>query len=279
MTMEMQQETATAQPVIRPLDGPFGAEVIGVDLRDNLSEETVHALNQALLDNIVLVIRDQDLSAEEFRDGVSIFGEPMLQHRLAFRLPDCPEVSRIINRDKMRPAAMWHTDHTNHEEPPKATILYARKLPSEGGDTCFADMYAGLEQLDAESRNRIAALHTTNHMESDNPTYSDEDRAAYDAGARHPMVRTHPETGRKALYFHLSKASGIDGMEQADVRPFLEGLLEQAVRPENTLRHHWKLGDIVICDNRCAMHRADPNYDQAEERLLWRIILKGDRPA
>ena len=97
-------------------------------------------------------------------------------------------------------------------------------------------------------------------------------------GVRHPLVRTHPETGKKALYFHLTKASGIEGMETEEVRPFLEDLLDKAVKPENTLRHHWKLGDVVICDNRCAMHRADPNYDQAEERLLWRVILKGDRP-
>lgn len=276
--MDIPMETKTEQPTIQPLDGPFGAEVIGIDLRDALSAETVQALNQALVDNIVLVIRGQDLTAEEYRDGMSIFGKPMLQHRRAFRLPDCPEVSRIINREKMRPAAIWHTDHTNLPSPPKATILYARKLPREGGDTCFADMYAGLENLSPESRARIDGLYTTNNMEADNPTYSDEDRAAYDAGARHPMVRTHPETGRKALYFHLSKATGVDGVAPEDVRPYLDGLVEEAVRPENTLRHHWTLGDIVICDNRCAMHRADPNYDQAEERLLWRLILEGDEP-
>lgn len=278
MTLEMEQETVTAKPVIQPLDGPFGAEVIGIDLREPQPAETVAALNRALLDHIVLVIRDQDLTAEEYRDGVSILGEPMLQHRLAFRLPDCPDVSRVINREKMRPAKIWHTDHTNHEEPPKATILYARKLPSKGGDTCFADMYAGLENLTPESRARIAPLYTTNNMEPDNPTYSDEDRAAFDASARHPMIRTHPETGKKALYFHVSKASGVDGMAPEEVRPFLDSLLDEAIRPENTLRHHWQLGDIVVCDNRCAMHKADPNYDQAEERLLWRVILKGDRP-
>ena len=88
----------------------------------------------------MLVIRGQDLDPIQYRDAMAQFGEPMLQHREAFRLPECPDVSRIVNREKMRPAAMWHTDHTNHELPPKATVLYARKLPSQGGDTCFASM-------------------------------------------------------------------------------------------------------------------------------------------
>ena len=263
---------------ITPFDAPLGAEVTGIDLNEPVAPDTAARLNQALLDHIVLVIREQNLSAEEYRKGVSIFGEPMLQHRLAFRLPECPEVSRIINREKMRPAANWHTDHTNHEAPPKATVLYARKLPSKGGDTSFADMYAGLENLSPESRNRIDALFTVNHMERDNPTYSDTDREAFGGGARHPMVRTHPETGRQALYFHVTKATGVDGLEPDAVRPFLEDLLAQAIRPENTLRHQCRMGDVVICDNRCAMHSVDPNFDQTEERLLWRIILKGDRP-
>lgn len=263
---------------ITELDAPFGAEVTGLELNEPVDADTSERLNQALLDHIVLVIRDQDLSAQAYCKGMSVFGEPMLQHRLAFRLPECPEVSRIINREKMRPAANWHTDHTNHEAPPKATVLYARKLPSTGGDTSFADMYAGLQNLSPQSRERIASLFTTNHMERDNPTYSDGDRQNFGGGARHPMVRTHPETGRKALYFHVTKATGIDGYAPDAVRPFLDGLLAQAIRPENTLRHKWHLGDVVICDNRCAMHSVDPNFDQAEERLLWRIILKGDRP-
>ena len=263
---------------ITALDAPFGAEVFGLDLNKPIFDETAKKLNRALLDHIVLVIRDQDLDAQSYCKGISLFGEPMLQHRLAFRLPECPEVSRIINREKMRPAANWHTDHTNHEEPPKATVLYARKLPSKGGDTSFANMYAGLENLSPASQAQIASLFTTNYMEADNPTYSADDRGAFGGGARHPMVRTHPETGKKALYFHVTKATGVDGLDPDLVRPFLDDLLKQAIRPDNTLRHQWRMGDVVICDNRCAMHSVDPNFDQSEERLLWRIILKGDQP-
>ena len=266
------------RPIVNPLGETFGAEVIGLDLRQPIQPEIAADLNQALLDNVVLVIRGQDLTAREFRDGMANFGEPMQQHRANFRLPECPDVSRIINRENMRPAAMWHTDHTNHEQPPKATVLYARQLPARGGDTCFANMYDGLEKLSAKARAAVENMVTVNSMEPDSGSYSAEDRAAHTQGVRHPMVRTHPETGRKALYFHLTKALEIEGMEATAVRPFLDGLLDQAIGPENTLRHHWTLGDVVICDNRCAMHRADPEFDQAEERLLWRVILKGDRP-
>jgi len=263
---------------IRPLSETIGAEAIGYDLRNPLSPDQVEELNQALLDNLILVIRDQDLTAVQFRDAMAQFGEPMLQHRESFRLPECPDVSRIVNREKMRPAAMWHTDHTNHELPPKATILYARKLPSQGGDTCFANMYAGYQALSEEERARLEGMVTINSMEKDNPTYSAQDRAEYDGGVRHPLIRTHPETGKKAVYFHLTKAQGIEGMPNEAVRPFLEDLLAKVVQPQWTYRHHWTLGDVVICDNRCALHRADPNYDQSEERLLWRVILRGDRP-
>jgi len=263
---------------INPLGGSFGAEVAGLDLGAPMAPETVAEINQALLDHVVLVIRDQDLTAQQFRDGMANFGTPMLQHRTRLRLPQCPDVSRVINRENMRPAAMWHSDHTNHQRPPKATVLYAQKLPATGGDTCFANMYDGLEKLSRESRARIDTMSTYNNMEPGSASYSAADRAEYSQGAHHPLVRTHPETGKKALYFHLTKALAIEGMEDAEVRPFLEDLLAQAIGPENTLRHRWTLGDVVICDNRCAMHRADPDYDQAEERLLWRVILKGDRP-
>lgn len=263
---------------IRRLHEKIGAEAIGYDLSKPLSPEQISELNQALLDNLVVVIRGQDLDAVQYRDAMAQFGEPMLQHREAFRLPECPDVSRIVNREKMRPAAMWHTDHTNHELPPKATILYARKLPSKGGDTCFASMYAGYESLPEEDRRKLEGMVTINSLEKDNPTYSATDRDEYEGGVAHPLIRTHPETGKKAVYFHLTKAQGIEGMPNEAVRPFLEGLLEKVVQPEWVYRHHWKMGDVVICDNRCALHRADPNYDQAEERLLWRVILRGDRP-
>ena len=139
-------------------------------------------------------------------------------------------------------------------------------------------MYAGLNNLSLETREKIKKMITVNHLEKDSQVYSKNDRDRYDKGVRHPIIRTHPETKKKALYFHLTKAQGIEGMKVENVRPFLENLLNHAIHPTNTLRHNWQLGDVVIFDNRCTMHRADPDYDMSEERLLWRIILRGDRP-
>ena len=127
-------------PSINTLDGAFGAEVVGLDLRQPIDPEIVGTLNQALLDNIVLVIRDQNLTAQEFRDGMANFGDPMLQHRAAFRLPECPDVSRIINREKMRPAANWHTDHTMNARQKRRSFMresYLRKAATPVFPICM----------------------------------------------------------------------------------------------------------------------------------------------
>ena len=264
---------------IRPLqNSSFGAEIFNIDFKKSMDTHTINQINAAFLKYIVLIFKDQNLTSVEYEYGVSNFGTPMKQHNENFQLPDTPVISRIINREKMRPASMWHTDHTNHECPPKSTILYARTLPSQGGDTCIADMYTGLDYLDKNTREKIKLMRTINHMETDNFAYSVNDRAKFDNGVTQPMIRTHPDTGRKALYFHITKARGIVGMDEKDVRPFLEDLLMQAIKPENTLRHKWQEGDILMFDNRCTMHRADTNYNMSEERLLWRVILSGDRP-
>ncbi|MCP5149175.1 MAG: TauD/TfdA family dioxygenase [Ectothiorhodospiraceae bacterium] len=262
---------------IRALTPRIGAEVTGIDLRAPLSPETCERLHHAFLQHIVLVVRDQVLTPQQFRDGMRNFGEPMRQHRARYNLPECPDVSIVTNQGGFGRAEMWHTDHTNHERPPKITALHGVVLPSQGGATWFASMYDGLAALTAEQRERVRGLVTVNDME-DNSSYSAEDRARHPGAVRHPMVRTHPETGREALYFHLTKSKRIDGMADAEVRPFLEALLARAVQPEWTYAHRWRAGDVVMLDNRCALHRAEHDYPPGEHRLLWRVILRGDRP-
>jgi taurine dioxygenase len=243
-----------------------------------LPTASVDHIHQALLKHIVIVVRGQELTPQQFRDALALFGEPMLQHRAKFNLDDCPEVSIVTNIGGFGKATMWHTDHTNHERPPKITALHAIELPSRGGATWFANMYAGLEALSAERRLEVEALFTLNSMEN-NPGYSETDRARYPSGVRHPMVRTHPETGRKALYFHPTKSQQIEGVDDDDVVPLLDALLSEAVQPSNVYKHTWQPGDVVLVDNRCAMHRAEHDYREGEHRLLWRVILRGDRPA
>lgn len=260
-----------------PLGARIGAEVRGVDFSQPLSEADRDAMNSALLSHLVLVVRGQTLTAQQYRDGLAAFGSPMRQHRQRYNLEECPDVSIVTNQGGFGRAEMWHTDHTNHELPPKLTVLHAKSIPSHGGDTWFANMYDGLAALDAETKERLRGLTTINHMEN-NPGYSEADRARHKGGARHPIVRTHPETNRESLYFHVTKSQGIEGFSDDEVRPFLEGLLDQAVQEPSIYKHQWQVGDVVICDNRCAMHRVDATYPDDELRLLWRIIIQGDRP-
>ena len=262
---------------VRSLGANIGAEVLGVDLRTTQTQENREVLARALLDNVVLVIRDQSLSPAQFRDGMALFGAPMRQHREKYNLEECPDVSIVTNKGGFGKADMWHTDHTNHLEPPKITALHAVVLPSSGGSTWFANMYAAFSVLDEDERIRLRSLTTINSMEA-NPSYSDADRARYAGGVEHPLVRTHPDTGREALYFHVTKSQGIPGMDDERVRPFLEELLDRAVKPDFVYKHTWRPGDVVMVDNRCAMHRAEHDYPPGEHRLLWRVILKGDRP-
>ncbi|MBT6275262.1 MAG: TauD/TfdA family dioxygenase [Chromatiales bacterium] len=263
---------------ISPLGPHVGAEITGIDLAQPLDVSTVKSVYDAFLEHQVLVFRGQSLTPQQYRDGLANFGEPMRQHRQKYNLEECPDVSIVTNHGGFGKADMWHTDHTNHECPPKVTSLCAVVLPAQGGSTWFADMHSGLDALPAHLREKIEPLFSINDMEN-NPGYSEADRQRHQGGARHPLVRTHPETGRKALYFHITKSQHIEGMDDAEVRPFLAELLDHAVRPEWVYRHVWQAGDVVMADNRCIMHRAEHDYPPEEHRLLWRVILAGDRPS
>ena len=202
----------------------------------------------------------------------------MRQHREKYNFPSCPDVSVVTNHGGFGKADMWHNDHTNHQRPPNITALYAVELPNSGGATWFANMYAGLDALSDEQCDKIDGLHTINDMEN-SPGYSASDRQRTPGQAWHPLVRIHPETARQALYFHVTKSQQIEAMEDAEVRPFLTSPLERAVQLEAVYKHCWRAGDLVMADNRCAMHRAEHDYPDEEHRLLWRVFLEGDRPA
>ena len=261
-----------------PLTDSIGAEIRGVDLREPLDAATCKAFNDVLLDHLVLVLRGQELTAEQFRDALSAFGEIMEQHRAKFILPQCREVSRVVNGEGLRPAAEWHTDHTNHEIPPKITSLYGVTIPDGEGDTAFANMYVAYDRLSDADRAQAHSLTTLNSME-DSISYTDADRARYPGGIPHPLVRVHPETCKRSLYFHISKSQKIEGMADAAVRPYLQSLLDKGISAEGVYRHAWRKGDVVICDNRCTMHRVHADYSPQTPRLLWRTLVRGDRPA
>jgi taurine dioxygenase len=266
-----------------------GAEVTGIDLREPVDAETRRHLNAAVVDSVALVIRDQEFTPEQYLAAVALFGEPMEQHFTQYALPGCPLVHEVSNRhqDKSGKRVMhgagWHTDHTNHVRPPKYTSLYAVALPVSGGDTAVVNMRAAYEALPEETRRTIEDMKTVNVFQgSASATYSGQ---SADAQAERkpepvlqPLVRTNADNGTRALYFHPVKTENIVGMGAAESQALLDDLLRRSIRDEFIYRHQWRRGDMLIWDNRSALHRAYFDYDPDEYRLLYRVLVRGEIP-
>ena len=255
----------------------LGAEVAGVDLSAPLDESTRHALSQALVDHLALVFHDQALTPAQYLAAASVFGPPMEQHYSQHNMADFPLIGLIWHRNGQQPAEQWHTDHTNRERPPAATILYGVEIPSAGGGTSVASMRAAYAALPEDERRRLESLTTFNALDGHADTRP-EDREKYGKPIAHPMVRTHPVHGSRAVYFHISKATHIDGMTPEASRAYMGALLDRMIQPAIVYQHVWRKGDVLVIDDRATMHRAHGDYDRRESRVLWRIIVEGDRP-
>jgi taurine dioxygenase len=263
---------------ITPLHPTLGAEVAGVDLSRPVDAPTREALARALGDHLALVFRDQSLTPAQYLAAAAVFGPPMAQHYSQHNMDGFPLIGLIWHRNGQQPAEMWHTDHTNRERPPAATILYGVEVPSAGGATSVASMRAAYTALPADERRRLDGLTTYNSLESNRTDTRAEDRERYGAPIQHPMVRTHPVHGSRAVYFHITKATHIEGMSPEASHAYMADLIDRMVTPEITYRHAWRKGDVLVIDNRATMHRAHGDYDRSESRVLWRIIVEGDRP-
>lgn len=273
---------------VTPLSPHIGAEVTGIDLRKPVDAETQQQLNVAVVKNVALVIRDQTLTPQQYLAAISLFGEPMPQHFTQYALPDCPLVHEVSNRHKdksgnrVKHGAGWHTDHTNHVRPPKYTCLYAIALPSSGGDTAVVNMRAGYEALPESMQQKIQAMKTVNVFQGSASAHSGQSADAQaekkPEGVLQPLVRTNPDNGTKALYFHPVKTENIVGMSPEDSQALLNQLLEHSVRDEFVYRHKWRKGDVLLWDNRAALHRAHFDYDPNEYRLLYRVLVRGELP-
>lgn len=278
---------------IRSLKPCLGAEAVDVDLRSTLSATDLSRLNQALVDSVVLVIRDQKLTATEMRAAIAQFGELMEDQVRRYALPEEPYVSVLSNRHldtQGNPAqiaanATWHTDHTNQEQPPKFTCLYALELPDAGGGTYVCNTRAAYANLPDTWKQRVDAMQTANVLISSaradvaNPDVVRDQRERAVPPTVHPLVRTHPESRTKALWFHKTKVENIIGMTPADTQIFLDSLLEQMLSDDVIYYHRWRKGDLLIIDNRASLHKADHRFDQTQHRLLYRMLVRGDRPA
>jgi len=270
---------------IRRLGPQIGVEIRGVDVR-TLDDAGFAAIYRAWLDHNVAVVPDQELEIEDFLRYSRRFGLVVPHPSKMTRHPDHPEITMLgVNKFGAdgrldmaiyrRGAEGWHTDGAYDEEPFKATQLYALAVPSRGGDTCFASMYAAYDALPARLTQRLAGRNgafTYGGRRKATALLNPEDREW--TPVFHPIIRTHPETGRKGLYFDPGKILRIEGLEEQESDELIEELTSRMIQPEGEYRHRWRKGDIVIWDNRCSYHKAAGDYPPEEDRIHWRVSIK-----
>lgn len=276
--------------LIQPLGGALGAEVVGFDLKRDLNADTIVAINQAWSDYVVLCFRDQHLTPQEFVTLARMFGEPVKQlvkHK-EFSLPDAPEVG-ILSSDhrdavtgkRVYQGGSWHSDHSHVPMPPRGTMLYALQIPEQGGDTCFTNQRAAYKALSEARKQAIAGLKAVHVYESKYtprkmPTRTEEEKAL-SPGASHPLARTHPPSGEKAIYLNPIRTEAIEGMSEEKAQELLNELLDHSTQPQFQYAHKWRLHDVIIWDNRCSLHAATFDYDLSKERRMHRIMIQGEK--
>jgi taurine dioxygenase len=274
---------------ITPLTAHTGAEVVGLDFTRPIDEEARAALNQAFVAHHVLVMRDQHFSPDAFKAAVQVFGELQPHDKKEHHVSGHPDVSYVsndefVNGRRIIPGETFHTDHSNHPRPPKATTLFAVELPSRGGDTQYVNMHEAFDDLPDDTKRRIEgrkAVHAYLSKYSPRPLgyLSEESRRNLPPPGVHPLVRTHPENGRKALFLNPVRMESIVGMDDEDALKLIDALMRHATQKKYEYRHQWRHGDWVLWDNRSVMHQANPDYDMNERRYLYRLMLKGEVPA
>ena len=265
----------------------LGAEISGVDLARELDDSTLAEIRQAWLAHGVIFFRDQRLGPDEFLAFARRIGTPA-EYPFVPGIDGYPEIIAVtkLPHETVNFGGIWHSDTAYLELPPTGTLLLAREVPASGGDTLFADMYAAYEALSPALRRELEKLRAVNSSALADVSKTREDRIR-DAGgtaeaprtyeAVHPVVRTHPETGRRALYVNVAHTARFEDMTEEESRPLLQWLFQHQVRPEFTCRFRWQVGSLALWDNRCTQHNPINDY-HGRKRVMHRITLAGDRP-
>ena len=273
---------------IRPMTGALGAELHGVDLGRDLDDQTIAAIRRALLDHCVIFFRDQRFDAAQHKALARRFGEIFVHPNYA-GIQDDPEIVMIRREpgDTRIVGEEWHTDTTMMAEPPMGAILYAIETPPYGGDTLFANQYLAYEALSPGMQRILAGLRAVHSdrkvagprsgINAGRSTKVRDDDTWRETVNVHPVVRTHPETGRKLLFVNASYTIGFEDMTEAESRPLLDFLLEHGHRPEFTCRFRWAPGSVAFWDNRCVKHLAVHDA-QPFRRVMRRVHIAGDKP-
>ncbi len=271
---------------IRKIAGALGVEIHGADLSKSLSAEMVVELRAALLQHLVVFFRDQHLTVAQFLAFARTLGKP-IEYPLIKGLPEYPDVIEVskLESETANFGGVWHSDTAYLEYPPMGSMLLAREVPPVGGDTLFANQYLAYETLSPGLRRLLDGLAALNSSAKADATRTREDRMKKDGRedarseylAEHPAVRTHPESGRKALYVNVAHTVRFKDMTEEESAPLLNYLFHHQVQPEFTCRFQWQVGSLAFWDNRCAQHNAVNDY-HGYRRVMHRITLAGDKP-
>jgi taurine dioxygenase len=269
---------------VRPVAGALGAEIHGIDMSRDLADDVVGEVRQAFLDHLVIFLRDQKATPQQHLAFARKFGEPIKYPQLD-GLPEAPFITAVVKLESERNnfGGLWHSDTTYLEIPPMGSMLLAREVPPYGGDTEFANQYLAYEALSDGLKQTLDGLIGVSSSSKAEVSKTREDRMKA-AGkehkalvAEHPIVRTHPETGRKALYVNIGHTVRFKDMTDAESAPLLDYLFQHQTRPEFTCRFNWRVGSLAFWDNRCALHNPVNDY-HGFRRVMHRVTLAGDKP-
>lgn len=276
----------------RPLQPTVGAEIVGIDLADPVDDATFAEIKKAWLDRSILLFRNQHrLTHEQHIAFSKRFGELEVFTLRQYTHQDFPQLFVISNltREDGKPigaqvSPIWHTDSQFLEEPSMASLLLAKEVPNVGADTLFASMFSVYDALPEATKKKIDGLQVSHSRiraypsnYPDRPPLTEEEKTRV-PDVTHPLVRRHPETGRKALYIGDSTAPEIIGMPKAESDTLIRELLDFATQDRFVYRHKWKVGDAILWDNRSTIHCATPYDVKTERRLMYRTTIVGDRP-
>lgn len=276
---------------VNPLSEVMGTEITGIDLTQTLDESDKEIINKVFVDNLVACFRGQKFETpDEFLDATRYLGEPIRPILNNYLLPGHKEVEALTSdaHDKrvgsivpQRRGLTWHTDHSNIEEPPKATMLYAIDIPSKGGDTQFINMYAAYDTLSDDMKVFIQnrrVLHIYQASRAPRKmgirTKNQEESSP---GVWQPLVRLNPDTRRKSLYLNAMRMEKVEGLTQQEGNDLLDELLTHCHQPQFQFSHKWRTGDMLIWDNRATQHQGTAGFDPTERRYLYRVMLQGEK--
>lgn len=272
---------------ITPLSPCIGAEIAGIDLADDLGDNTVGAIRQALLDHLVVFFRDQSITPAQHLAFARKFGAP-IPYPMVDAIDGFPEIAPVIKleHETVNFGGVWHTDTAYTTAPPMGAILAARELPPHGGDTLFANQYLAWDTLSDGLKDMLRPLKAVNSSAKPSAQVTRQRGAAGSPGADpktlkeaiHPVMRTHPETGRPALYVNAGHTVRFDGWTARESEPLLDYLFNHQIKPEFTCRFRWTEGAVAFWDNRSAQHYPLNDY-HGHRRLMHRVSIAGDRPA